>query len=199
MVSDTHRTRDRLCTFQSHVWWSHSSSSWHSFLTCPLRWCGRGLQRVCVTPEERSVLSGADYTETQSERADLTRQALQQEDQGFATCHWWQNARCERGKRKVADKWDSALYEVVAVNPDIHFYKIKDINSGKLRVVHRNVLLRVNFLPIDNGQETHTSDIGEMVPEVNPTEEVDGSDEMVQEANPPDEVGWAKRVRMKSL
>lgn len=62
------------------------------------------------------------------------------------------------------------MYEVVAGNPDIHVYKIKDINSDKLKVVHRNLLLPVNFLPINDGQETRTSGSGEMVPEVNPSE-----------------------------
>lgn len=33
--------------------------------------------------------------------------------------------RGERGKRKVADKWESALYEVVAVKPDIQCTRSK--------------------------------------------------------------------------
>lgn len=33
------------------------------------------------------------------------------------------------------------------MNPDIHVYKIKDV-SGRTRVVHRNLLLEVNFLPL---------------------------------------------------
>ena len=50
-----------------------------------------------------------------------------------------------RGKKKLADKWENQVYTVVAVNPDIHVYKIKDV-SGNAKVVH-NLLLEVNFLP----------------------------------------------------
>lgn len=52
----------------------------------------------------------------------------------------------ERGKRKLADKWEDGVYTVVGVNPSIHVYKIQDI-GGRTRVVHRNRLLEVNFLP----------------------------------------------------
>ena len=37
--------------------------------------------------------------------------------------------RGERGRRKLADKWESTMYEIVAANPDINVYKIKDVNS----------------------------------------------------------------------
>ena len=79
------------------------------------------------------------------------------------------------------------MYEVVAANSNVHVYKIKDINSDKLMVVHRNLLLPVNFLPIDDGQETHTRGSSEVVPEVNSPEEVDHSGEVVPEVNLPDE------------
>lgn len=60
--------------------------------------------------------------------------------------------KSERGKRKLADKWENGLYTVVDVNPDIHVYKIRD-GEGRTRVVHRNLLLRVNFLPISSVDE----------------------------------------------
>lgn len=54
-----------------------------------------------------------------------------------------------RGKRKVADKWEASPYEVVAMNPDINVYRIKDVHTDRVKVVHRNLLLPVNFLPLD--------------------------------------------------
>ena len=54
----------------------------------------------------------------------------------------------ERGKRKVADRWESTIYTVVDMNSDTHTYKIQDTTTGKERVVHRNLLMLVNFLPV---------------------------------------------------
>lgn len=51
----------------------------------------------------------------------------------------------ERGKRKLADKWEDGVYTVVDVRPDIHVYKIQD-GAGRIRVVHGNLLLEVNFV-----------------------------------------------------
>uniref|UniRef100_A0AAV2MMH4 ribonuclease H n=1 Tax=Knipowitschia caucasica TaxID=637954 RepID=A0AAV2MMH4_KNICA len=53
----------------------------------------------------------------------------------------------ERGKRKLADKWESKVYTVIDTNPNIHVYRISDA-EGNERVVHRNLLLNVNFLPL---------------------------------------------------
>lgn len=66
--------------------------------------------------------------------------------------------RGEKGRRKVADKWESSPYVVMAVYPDINVYRIQEINSNKVRVVHRNFLLPVNFLPIDDPQEQDGKD-----------------------------------------
>lgn len=66
----------------------------------------------------------------------------------------------ERGKRKLADKWEDGVYTVVGANPNIHVYKIQDA-EGRTRVVHRNLLLEVNFLPLsgmDESQDTHAND-----------------------------------------
>lgn len=82
--------------------------------------------------------------------------------------------RGERGKKKVADKWESSPYEVVAVNPDINVYKIKDIHSDKVKVVHRNLLLPVDFLPLDDVQDHQSSDCDDEVPESTPPDEEDG-------------------------
>lgn len=54
-----------------------------------------------------------------------------------------------RGERKIADKWDSTLYEVISVKPDINVYRIKDLQTAKENVVHRNLILSVSFFPPD--------------------------------------------------
>lgn len=66
--------------------------------------------------------------------------------------------RGEKGRRKVSDKWESSPYEVTAVYPDINVYRIREINSDKVRLVHRNLLLSVNFLPVDEHQESDQKD-----------------------------------------
>lgn len=55
--------------------------------------------------------------------------------------------KSERGKRKLADKWEDGVYTVVDANHRIHVYKIEDA-AGQTKVVHRNLLLEVNFLPL---------------------------------------------------
>lgn len=69
--------------------------------------------------------------------------------------------RGERGRRKVADKWESSPYEVMVVYPDINVYRIRSIISDKVRVVHRNFLLPVNFLPIAEPQDQRCDDMNE--------------------------------------
>ncbi len=55
-----------------------------------------------------------------------------------------------KGMKKDADKWDSILYEVQSVRPEINVYRIKDAQTGREKVVHRNLLLPVNFLSWDD-------------------------------------------------
>ncbi|XP_041955682.1 uncharacterized protein LOC121714730 [Alosa sapidissima] len=52
-----------------------------------------------------------------------------------------------RGKRKLADRWEHDVYIVVASKPSLHIYKVQD-SEGNTRVLHRNLLLPVNFLPL---------------------------------------------------
>ncbi len=56
-----------------------------------------------------------------------------------------------RGKRKLANKWKPTLYSIVSSNPSLHIYKIRD-RSGREKVVHRNLLLPVNFLPLPTSE-----------------------------------------------
>ena len=53
----------------------------------------------------------------------------------------------ERGRRKLADKWEPTLYVVINRNPQTHTYMVQD-EKGTKRVVHRNLLLNISFLPI---------------------------------------------------
>ncbi len=39
------------------------------------------------------------------------------------------------------------------MRPEINVYRIKDVQTGKEKVVHRNLLLPVNFLSWDDGEE----------------------------------------------
>nr|XP_061815063.1 uncharacterized protein LOC133605782 [Nerophis lumbriciformis] len=57
-----------------------------------------------------------------------------------------------KGKRKLSDKWLPVIHTVVASKPDLHIYRIKD-PEGNERVVHRNLLLQVIFLPLDGALE----------------------------------------------
>lgn len=63
----------------------------------------------------------------------------------------------ERGKRKVADRWESTVYTVVARNPETHTFKVCDAVTGRVKVVHRNLLMLVNFLPVDDVRVTSDS------------------------------------------
>ncbi len=54
----------------------------------------------------------------------------------------------ERGKRKLADKWDPVVYTVVDRNLQTHTYKLKD-EKGNVRIVHRNLMLDISFLPVE--------------------------------------------------
>lgn len=61
-----------------------------------------------------------------------------------------------RGRRKLADRWESTLYTVVSKDSRCHTYRIRHPSTGQERVVHRNLLLQANFLPVelDHGSES---------------------------------------------
>ncbi len=58
----------------------------------------------------------------------------------------------ERGKRKLADKWDPVVYSVVDRNLKTHTYKLKD-EKENVRIVHRNLMLDISFLPVESPDE----------------------------------------------
>ncbi|KAI4904009.1 hypothetical protein NFI96_005422 [Prochilodus magdalenae] len=55
----------------------------------------------------------------------------------------------ERGRRKLADRWESTPYIVVSTDPRCHTFRIRNTATGQERVVHRNLLLQASFLPIE--------------------------------------------------
>lgn len=69
--------------------------------------------------------------------------------------------KTERGKKKVADKWESTVYTVVDRKPDTHTYRIRNLATGQEKVVHRNLLMLVNFLPVhvENPLSDQLSDV----------------------------------------
>jgi transposase InsO family protein len=74
-----------------------------------------------------------------------------------------------RGKRKLADNWEEDAYDVLEQpNKDIPVYKVKKENgTGSTRVLHRNLLLPINTLPLDIqippesscGKSDHSDDV----------------------------------------
>lgn len=64
----------------------------------------------------------------------------------------------ERGKKKLADKWEPVVYTVAGRNLKTHIYRISDV-SGRHKVVHRNLLLDISFLPVRDRLESQSLDI----------------------------------------
>uniref|UniRef100_A0A8C5GZV1 Gypsy retrotransposon integrase-like protein 1 n=1 Tax=Gouania willdenowi TaxID=441366 RepID=A0A8C5GZV1_GOUWI len=57
--------------------------------------------------------------------------------------------KTERGKKKLADRWESKIYTVLDVNHTTHTYKIGGGVSGRVKTVHRNLIMPVNFLLLE--------------------------------------------------
>lgn len=62
-----------------------------------------------------------------------------------------------RGRRKLADRWESILYTVVSKDLRCHTYYIRHPHTGQEKIVHRNLLLRANFLPVELDHERESS------------------------------------------
>lgn len=58
----------------------------------------------------------------------------------------------ERGKRKLADRWNAKVYTVKGRNLQTHTYKLED-SDGHIKVVHRNLVLDISFLPVVTNEE----------------------------------------------
>lgn len=61
--------------------------------------------------------------------------------------------RKERGKKKLADRWESTIYTVVDMNAATHTYRIRDTITGQEKVIHKNLLMLANFLPVGDSSE----------------------------------------------
>ncbi len=55
----------------------------------------------------------------------------------------------ERGRRILAHKWESVPYVVVSKDPRCHTFRVKNTSTGQEKVVHRNLMLQANFLPLE--------------------------------------------------
>lgn len=56
--------------------------------------------------------------------------------------------RKNRGKGKLADLWDSVVYAITWKDSSVHIYRVEDPTTRRSKVVHRNFILPVNFLPV---------------------------------------------------
>ena len=85
----------------------------------------------------------------------------------------------DRGKKKLADRWDSIIYTVVDMNEGTHTYRIRDTISGQEKVIHRNLLMPVNFLPVGDTSEPSEPALSESVlgSSVSGTANVEGAGE----------------------
>lgn len=59
----------------------------------------------------------------------------------------------ERGRRKLADRWESHLYTVVEKQENTHTFKIRNCETGQVKVVHSNIIMPVDFLPVPTEPE----------------------------------------------
>ncbi|KAK9519953.1 hypothetical protein VZT92_022644 [Zoarces viviparus] len=59
----------------------------------------------------------------------------------------------ERGRRKLADRWERNIYTVVAKQENTHTFRIRNCATGQEKVVHRNLIMPVNFLPLPTESE----------------------------------------------
>ena len=63
-----------------------------------------------------------------------------------------------RGKQKIADRWEEEVFVVLGKpNPEIPVFTVKQENGkGRTRVLHRNLLLPINYVPPSKKRETST-------------------------------------------
>lgn len=69
----------------------------------------------------------------------------------------------ERGKRKLAKRWDTTLFRVVALNPQCHIYRVRNTKTGQEKT-DCNLLLQANFLPLELEEFQPFGDDGGSVP-----------------------------------
>lgn len=66
----------------------------------------------------------------------------------------------KRGRRKLVDRWGNTVYVVVAKNCGLITYQIRS-PTGTVKMVHRNVIMPVNFLPLPDSEDAEGHSQGE--------------------------------------
>ena len=68
------------------------------------------------------------------------------------------NLRERGGPGKIRSYWEEKVHEVVAINEDSPVYSVKaEDGTGKVRVLHRNLLLPCDYLPLEKPPQPVTS------------------------------------------
>lgn len=76
----------------------------------------------------------------------------------------------ERGWRKLADRWEGHLYTVVERQDNTHTFRLRNCETNQEKVVHRNLIIPINFLPLPADPEDGGSIVSDLI-----DEDVDGS------------------------
>lgn len=71
----------------------------------------------------------------------------------------------ERGRRKLADRWEGHLYTVVEKQDNTHTFRIRSCATNQEKVVHRNLIMPVNFLPLPADPEDGGSFVSDLTDE----------------------------------
>ena len=89
-----------------------------------------------------------------------------------------------KGKNKLADRWEQEVHIVVKVNEGLPVYTIKKENGqGRERVLHRNMLLPCDCLPLKD-VKTVTIPKVRHTPQVNPASQNESESEDGAVENP---------------
>ncbi len=87
----------------------------------------------------------------------------------------------ERGKKKLADKWDATVYTVKDRNLQSHTYRLED-SQGNTKVVHYNLVLDICILPVvtteNEGCDTELEDGSSVTVSLDSLEEKNSEERM---------------------
>lgn len=103
----------------------------------------------------------------------------------------------ERGQRKLADRWGSHLYTVVEKHENTHTFRHWNSATDREKVVHRNLIMPVNFLPVSTEHEDCSSVSGLTDGGVDESvlDAADGGSVMLPECGPEDRtVTWISQL-----
>ena len=94
----------------------------------------------------RNIVKAADYNK---QYYDKNRKAHEVEI-GVGDKVLVRNMREKGGTGKLRSHWERNLFQVVEKRDDFPVYKVKNVNNGRdVRVLHRNMLMKVDELPED--------------------------------------------------